>query len=54
VRFVVEFYRYHEQRNLWGGPLDTSQMISLALFAVGASRFLIFRSLDAAGPAPRG
>jgi phosphatidylglycerol:prolipoprotein diacylglycerol transferase len=54
VRFVVEFYRYHEQGNLWGGPLDTSQMISLALFAVGASRFLIFRSLDAARPAPRG
>jgi phosphatidylglycerol:prolipoprotein diacylglycerol transferase len=46
VRFVVEFYRYHEQGNLWGGPLDTSQVISLALFALGASRFLFFRNLD--------
>ncbi len=37
VRFVVEFFRYHEQGNLWGGPLDTSQWISLALFAAGAA-----------------
>lgn len=54
VRFVVEFYRYHEQGNLWGGPLDTSQMISLALIAVGASRFLLFRNLDLVRTAPRG
>ncbi len=53
VRFVVEFFRYHEQGNLWGGPLDTSQWISLALFALGASRFLVFRNLDATRPAPR-
>jgi len=41
ARFVVEFYRYHEQGNLWAGGLDTSQAISLALFALGASRFLV-------------
>jgi phosphatidylglycerol:prolipoprotein diacylglycerol transferase len=43
ARFAVEFYRYHEQGNLWGSPLDTSQIISLALIALGASRFLAFR-----------
>jgi len=36
TRFIVEFYRNHEQGNLWGGPLDTSQWISLALVALGA------------------
>jgi phosphatidylglycerol:prolipoprotein diacylglycerol transferase len=40
VRFVVEFFRYHEQGNLWGTPLDTSQWISLGLFALGATYFL--------------
>jgi phosphatidylglycerol---prolipoprotein diacylglyceryl transferase len=40
ARFIVEFFRYHEQGNLWGGPLDTSQWISLALFALGASYFV--------------
>ena len=39
ARFVVEFFRYHEQGNLLGGPLDTSQWISLALFALGAVYF---------------
>ena len=39
ARFTVEFFRYHEQGNLWGGPLDTSQWISLALFALGAAYF---------------
>jgi phosphatidylglycerol:prolipoprotein diacylglycerol transferase len=53
ARFVVEFYRYHEQGNLWGGPLDTSQWISLALIALGASRFLIFRNLSTPRLAPR-
>jgi len=33
ARFIVEFYRVHEQGNLWGGPLDTSQVISLVLVA---------------------
>ncbi len=36
ARFVVEFFRFHEQGNLWGGPLDTSQWLSLALLAAGA------------------
>ncbi|SPF44413.1 Prolipoprotein diacylglyceryl transferase [Candidatus Sulfopaludibacter sp. SbA4] len=40
ARFVVEFFRYHEQGNLWGGPLDTSQWISLLLFGLGASYFV--------------
>ena len=43
VRFVVEFFRFHEQGNLLGGPLDTSQWISLALFAVGAAYWLRVR-----------
>ena len=43
VRFIVEFFRFHEQGNLWGGPLDTSQWISLALFLAGASYLLLSR-----------
>jgi phosphatidylglycerol:prolipoprotein diacylglycerol transferase len=42
ARFIVEFFRVHEQGNLWGGPLDTSQWISLVLFATGA--WLLFRT----------
>lgn len=41
ARFIVEFFRFHEQGNLWGGPLDTSQWISLALFLCGASYLLL-------------
>jgi phosphatidylglycerol:prolipoprotein diacylglycerol transferase len=48
VRFTVEFYRYHEQGNLWGGPIDTSQWISIALFALGAAYFVRNRK-----PAPK-
>jgi phosphatidylglycerol:prolipoprotein diacylglycerol transferase len=44
ARFIVEFFRYHEQGNLLGGPLDTSQWISLALFAAGALYFARRRS----------
>jgi phosphatidylglycerol:prolipoprotein diacylglycerol transferase len=40
VRFLVEFVRYHEQANPFGGPLNTSQWISLLLVALGASYFL--------------
>lgn len=43
ARFTVEFFRVHEQGNLWGGPLDTSQWISLALMAAGALHFLYAR-----------
>jgi phosphatidylglycerol:prolipoprotein diacylglycerol transferase len=41
ARFVVEFFRYHEQGNLWGTPLDASQWISLVLFAAGAAHFVV-------------
>ena len=51
VRFIVEFFRFHEQGNLWGGPLDTSQWISLALFALGASYFIRARRKPAPQPA---
>jgi phosphatidylglycerol:prolipoprotein diacylglycerol transferase len=37
ARFIVEFFRNHEQGNLLGGPLDTSQWISIGLFLVGAA-----------------
>jgi phosphatidylglycerol:prolipoprotein diacylglycerol transferase len=40
LRFVVEFFRYHEQGNLFNGPLDTSQWISIVLFGMGAAYFL--------------
>ncbi len=40
VRFVVEFFRYHEQGNLWGTPLDTSQWISLGLCTAAAAWLL--------------
>jgi phosphatidylglycerol:prolipoprotein diacylglycerol transferase len=48
VRFVVEFYRFHEQGNLWGGPLDTSQWISLALFLLGTAYLMRARRRVAA------
>lgn len=37
VRFLVEFVRFHEQPNPFGGPLNTSQWISLVLLALGAA-----------------
>ncbi len=40
ARFIVEFFRFHEQGNLWGTPLDTSQWISIGLFALGALYFV--------------
>jgi phosphatidylglycerol:prolipoprotein diacylglycerol transferase len=40
VRFLVEFVRYHEQPNPFGGPLNASQWISLFLIALGAAWFL--------------
>jgi len=32
--------RYHDQPNPFGGPLNTSQWISLALAALGAAWFV--------------
>jgi phosphatidylglycerol:prolipoprotein diacylglycerol transferase len=43
ARFIVEFFRYHEQGNLFGGPLDTSQWLSLCLLLLGASYFVTSR-----------
>ncbi|HWB85151.1 MAG TPA: prolipoprotein diacylglyceryl transferase [Bryobacteraceae bacterium] len=40
VRFLVEFVRFHEQANPFGGPFDTSQWISLLLILAGASYLL--------------
>ena len=48
VRFIVEFFRYHEQGNLWGGPLDTSQWISILLVLAGATYFFRARTANAA------
>jgi phosphatidylglycerol---prolipoprotein diacylglyceryl transferase len=48
ARFIVEFFRNHEQGNLWGTPLDTSQWISIGLFTLGALYFV--RSRAAAVP----
>ncbi|MGA2273848.1 MAG: prolipoprotein diacylglyceryl transferase [Bryobacteraceae bacterium] len=51
ARFVVEFFREHQQGNLWGTPLDASQWISIVLFAAGAAHFVIgkHRAKRAAG-----
>jgi phosphatidylglycerol:prolipoprotein diacylglycerol transferase len=35
ARFLVEFFRYHEQAYPWGGPLSATQWISVALLAAG-------------------
>ncbi|HEV2446289.1 MAG TPA: prolipoprotein diacylglyceryl transferase, partial [Candidatus Sulfopaludibacter sp.] len=43
TRFIVEFFRYHEQGNLLNGPLDTSQWISIVLFLMGAAHFVAHR-----------
>jgi phosphatidylglycerol:prolipoprotein diacylglycerol transferase len=51
ARFIVEFFRVHEQGNLWGGPFDTSQWLSIALFLAGASYFLATRHRPVAEPA---
>ncbi|HUP02813.1 MAG TPA: prolipoprotein diacylglyceryl transferase [Bryobacteraceae bacterium] len=51
VRFIVEFFRYHDQANPFGGPLDTSQWISLVLVSLGAWYFLRKQPLPAK-PAP--
>ena len=51
ARFVIEFFRFHEQGNLWGGPLDTSQWLSILLFLAGASYFVMTRRRVVAEPA---
>ena len=51
ARFIVEFFRFHEQGNLWGGPLDTSQWLSIGLFLLGASYFVMMHRRQVAEPA---
>lgn len=36
ARFIVEFFRVHDQANPFGGPLNASQLISIGLFLLGA------------------
>jgi phosphatidylglycerol---prolipoprotein diacylglyceryl transferase len=48
ARFIVEFFRVHEQGNLFNGPLDTSQWISIGLFALGLYLFRGSNSLRSA------
>ncbi len=36
LRFLVEFLRVHDQANPFGGALNTSQWLSMAIFAMGA------------------
>ena len=46
TRFIVEFFRTHEQGNLLGGDLDTSQWISAGLFLLGSWYFLSRKHLS--------
>ena len=52
VRFMVEFFRVHEQANPFGGPLNTSQWISIGLFALGAWFTVSSRRSSPAAPVP--
>jgi phosphatidylglycerol:prolipoprotein diacylglycerol transferase len=36
ARFLVEFFRVHDQANPFGGPLNASQLISIGLVLLGA------------------
>lgn len=51
VRFLVEFVRFHEQPNPFGGPFNTSQWISLGLIALGCAYFVRRAGRGAAAPA---
>lgn len=51
-RFLVEFVRNHEQANLFGGPFDTSQWISLLLIGGGLWYQLALRRRRALVSAP--
>jgi phosphatidylglycerol:prolipoprotein diacylglycerol transferase len=54
ARFLVEFVRYHEQPNPFGGPLNTSQWISLGLGGLGLAWALRLRKRVAAMPSSAG
>jgi phosphatidylglycerol---prolipoprotein diacylglyceryl transferase len=47
-RFVVEFFREHQQANFGGGPLSNAQLIAIGLALAGG--VLIFRGRRAAAP----
>jgi phosphatidylglycerol:prolipoprotein diacylglycerol transferase len=49
VRFVVEFYRNHEQGLLWGTPFDASQWISVGLAGLGVWFMVKAKNKNAAG-----
>jgi phosphatidylglycerol:prolipoprotein diacylglycerol transferase len=51
ARFIVEFFRFHEQGTLWGGPLSTSQWLSIVLFLLGAWSFAAARRREVPEPA---
>jgi phosphatidylglycerol:prolipoprotein diacylglycerol transferase len=51
VRFAVEFFRYHEQGNLFNGPFDTSQYLSAVLATLGLYFVLRRRPQPAHAPA---
>lgn len=40
-RFIVEFFREHQQANLWGSPLSNAQLIAIPLVMLGG--FLAMR-----------
>ncbi len=52
TRFIVEFYRSHQQGNLWGTPLDASQWISFGLALLGVWFLHRSRRVIALGPHP--
>ncbi|MBI4903695.1 MAG: prolipoprotein diacylglyceryl transferase [Acidobacteria bacterium] len=41
ARFVVEFFRAHEQANPFGGPLSIAQWVALGLVGAGAVLFVV-------------
>ena len=45
ARFLVEFFRVHDQANPFGGPLNASQLISIGLALLGIW-FLVGRRAD--------
>ncbi|MGH7248796.1 MAG: prolipoprotein diacylglyceryl transferase family protein, partial [Pseudomonadota bacterium] len=48
ARFVIEFFRFHEQALPFGLPLSITQWIALALVAVGAWLLVFTRRQGAA------
>jgi phosphatidylglycerol---prolipoprotein diacylglyceryl transferase len=50
ARFIVEFFRVHDQANPFGGPLNASQLISIGLFLLGA--YFITRRKPLTEPKP--